>query len=115
MKTFFLKQRPHCLCVPLLALAFVACYLEVFQWMGVRYLSPDSYYSHGCLIPFLSGWLIWREKEQLKQEEATRFLPGLALAILALLVHFVGMVLYIFSLAGFSIPFFNRYRPVSLR
>jgi len=71
--------------------------------MIVRFGGVDSYYSHGYLIPFIVAFLIWRKRERLKNMSPTGSKWGLAIIILALLLHLTGTVLYVFSLSGFSI------------
>ena len=71
-----------------------------------RYISPESYYSHGFIIPFVSGYLIWQKREKLSKESAKKSWWGFFLIILSVLVHIAGTVLYIFSLSGFSIFLF---------
>ena len=68
-----------------------------------RYLSPDSYYSHGFLIPFVSGYLIWLKREEIETVQARTSWFGFALVIFAALVHLFGTAVYIFSVSGFSI------------
>ncbi len=57
----------------------------------------DSYYSHGILIPFVSGYLIWQKKDQLKNIPVQESRLGLP-------VICAGVLLYLFS-ALFRINF----------
>ena len=66
-------------------------------------MNPDSYYSHGFLIPIVSGFLIWQKRRELKEEIPTFSAPGLFLIITGMLAHITGTILYIFSVSGFSI------------
>lgn len=68
-----------------------------------RYLSQDSYYSHGFLIPFISGYLIWLKREELVDIKIKTSWIGLALVLFAALIHLFGTAVYIFSVSGFSI------------
>ncbi len=82
---------------------FIASYHETLAWMYGRYTSPESYYSHGFLVPFVTAYLIWRKREQLGNEPATFSWWGLVLTVGGLLVHVFGTVIYVFSVSGFSI------------
>jgi len=68
-----------------------------------RYISSDSYYSHGFIIPFVSGYLIWLKREELKATQVSTTWFGFCLVILAALLHLFGTAVYIFSVSGFSI------------
>ena len=81
------------------------CYADVLQWMLNRYMSPDSYYSHGFLIPFVSLFLIWRERVRLQEVDSNHFQLGFIIVCLSLLLHVVGTILYIYSVSGLSLFF----------
>ena len=66
-------------------------------------MGADSYYSHGFLVPFVSGYLIWLQKEELAQVQKKRSRVGLLLIVTAILIHVFGTAIYIFSVSGFSI------------
>ncbi len=82
---------------------FIIGYYDIFQWMYGRYMGADSYYSHGFLVPFVSGYLIWLKKEELAQVQKKGSWIGLLLIITAVLIHIFGTAIYIFSVSGFSI------------
>lgn len=42
-------------------------FLPTFSWMVDRWTAPDSYYSHGFLIPFVSGFIVWKKKHLLRE------------------------------------------------
>ncbi len=92
------------LCAVVLLL-FVIGWYDVLTWMHDRYISPDSYYSHGFIIPFISGYLIWMNKEKLKTEKIEMSWFGIILVVFAVFLHITGTILYIFSISGFSILF----------
>ncbi len=66
-------------------------------------MGADSYYSHGFLVPFVSGYLIWLKKEELVQAKKSGSWLGLLLIVTAVLIHVFGTAIYIFSVSGFSI------------
>ena len=88
-----------------LLLIFAICYHSILTWMYSRYMGFDSYYSHGFIIPFVSGFFIWQKRQQLKSMTPEISWWGLIIIIFAVLLHIIGTILYIFSISGFSIFF----------
>ena len=82
---------------------FIYAYHETFLWLYERYTNPDSHYSHGFLIPFVSAYLIWNKKDQLRQVIPSSSRAGLILMILSLLIHVGSVWTHIFFTSGFSI------------
>jgi len=87
-------------------LLFIACYHDVLGWMYGRYMGSDSYYSHGFIVPFVSAFLIWQKRNELRVTAVEFSWWGLILILVAALIHIAGTILYVFSLSGFSIFFF---------
>lgn len=58
--------------------------------MYFRWMEADSYYSHGVLIPLVSLWLVWRERQRLWELPRGSWQPGLALVALAVLLYLYG-------------------------
>jgi exosortase A len=88
--------------VTIIALSAIG-YYDTLQWMYGRYMGVDSYYSHGFLVPFVSLYLIWLKKEELKTAEKNGSGLGLLLIVSAGLLHVFGTAIYVFSVSGFSI------------
>ena len=82
---------------------FIYAYHGTFLWLYERYTNPGSHYSHGFLIPFISGYLIWKRKNQLGEVVPSSSGVGLALMVLALLIHVGSVWTHIFFASGFSI------------
>lgn len=59
----------------------------------------DDNYSHGFLIPFISGWIIWTNRDRLLTlREQPRHLAGgilMVVAVLLLLAGLIGSVFYV--------------------
>ncbi len=87
------------------AILLAFTYKVTFLWMYERYTGADSYYSHGFLVPFISLYFIYQQKDQLNQTEQKANIAGLFVILFALLLHLVGTILYIFSISGFSLLF----------
>jgi exosortase len=82
---------------------FLYSYWNVFLWMYGRFTAEDTYYSHGFLVPFVTGYLIWRKREKLRSlpEDSSGF--GFLLVLLGLLIHVCSTLFFVFFPSGFSI------------
>ena len=76
----------------LFAIAAVAAILPFAHVLGDLYniwnLKPE--YSHGVIIPVLSAFLIWRQREELRSLPFTGSWSGLWLIALGLVLRFIG-------------------------
>jgi exosortase len=81
---------------------FLFAYVPTLMWMWDRWFARDSYYSHGILIPFVTGYFIWQEKEALKKMVVKESRLGLPILVLGLLVYMVSSILRINFTSGFS-------------
>ena len=77
-------------------------YVPTFIWMWDRWFARDSYYNHGILIPFVTLYLIWQRKEELKLIEPNRSVWGIQLIILGVLIHVLSSLFRIYFTSGFS-------------
>lgn len=82
---------------------FIFAYNSTFLWLYERYINPDSHYSHGFLIPFVSGWLIWQKRNELRVLRTSGSIIGLYLLGIALLIHIGSVWTHTFFTSGFSI------------
>ncbi|ADK86444.1 eight transmembrane protein EpsH [Desulfarculus baarsii DSM 2075] len=55
-----------------------------------RVWADDPNYSHGFLVPLISAWLLWRDRQELARLAAGPDWRGLTLVIAALLVYLLG-------------------------
>ena len=82
------RFSPRQLVVGLLFIAaFAALFWPTFRWMAERFNAHDSFYSHGWLIPFASGWLIWHRRERFRCAPVAPSYRGLALLIPWIVLH----------------------------
>ncbi len=95
--------RLHAIFLVVITALLVAAYYDTLLWMYGRFIGADTYYSHGFLIPFISGYFIWQRRKHLKTLPITSSRWGLALTIAALLLHIGGTIIYIFSISGASL------------
>ncbi len=74
----------------------IALVLVVFwdnlHWL-VRTWSADEFYNHGFLIPIISGYLIYRKWDHLKQLPRVNFYGGIAVILAAVSLHLVATYL----------------------
>lgn len=82
---------------------FVLVYHQTLLWMYGRFISVDSYYSHGFIIPLVSAFLIWQKRETLNKVEIGHSKYGLLLIVASLVIHLISSLFYIYSSSGFSI------------
>ena len=100
-----LNNKYHIIFSPLILILFAACYHTTLSWMYGRFMSSDSYYSHGFIIPLVVAFLIWQKRIELKNEPATISYWGLLIILFAVFLHLAGTIIYVFSVSGLSIFF----------
>ncbi len=83
MHTLFKTHKKHFIALGL----FLAAYYPTFLVMWHRWFAADSYYSHGILVPFVSIFLVWQNKEELKKVIIKESPWGLRLIIAGLILY----------------------------
>ena len=81
---------------------FLLTYTPTLIWMWDRWFARDSYYSHGILIPFVVGYLIWQERESLKKIKLKESRWAIPLIILGILIHILSALFRIYFTSGYS-------------
>jgi exosortase len=85
---------------PLLISAFLLLiYFPTFRWLVQSWLH-DPNYTHGFLIPLVSGFMIWRKRHELQRAGPSDI--GVVVLALGFSVYIVGFVWNIRSLSAFS-------------
>lgn len=87
--------------LPFVAL-FILLFWPTFTWLAERFDTHDSFYSHGWLVPFASGWLIWLRRAQLQACRVRSSFWGLSLLIPALLLHLPAIWWRLHFVSGFA-------------
>jgi exosortase len=87
----------------IILILIILIYFSTFVWLFERYIACDTYYSHSFLVPFITAFLIWRKRGQLKNIELKYNFWGLILICVALLIHTLSMAAEVFFISGFSI------------
>jgi exosortase len=95
----------HIFGLAVIGVLIAIAYKLTFLWMYDRYMGADSYYSHGFLVPFVSLFFIFQQRDRLRQTEQKTSMIGVYIIFFALFLHILGTILYIFSISGFSIFF----------
>src|SRR5437764_900875 len=78
--------------VILLALT-AAVFYPVFTWMYERWSAPDSYSSHGFLVPLVSGLIVYWQRNQLRAEPRRPSVWGLPILAFGLIVFVLSGLL----------------------
>lgn len=94
----------------LLAGLFMLTYTPTLLWMCERWMAKDSYYGHGILVPFISGYIVWqiikkRQEEIKKSAKKYEFTPsntGLIFIIAGLFIHIISAWMRVYFSSGFS-------------
>src|SRR5262249_45289662 len=88
------------------ALVVGACLLWAF-WPTLADLvqtwNTNPQYSHGFLVPFFAGFLLWMRRDRLKVEELSPSFWGLALLGAGVLLRLAGNYYYFISLDAISL------------
>lgn len=86
----------------LLAGIFILTYIPTLFWMWDRWFSRDSYYSHGILVPFVTGFLIWQRRKELALIQPESCRGGMPLIITGILIHILSSLFRVYFTSGFS-------------
>jgi len=78
----------------------VIIYWPTLRWLVNAWISND-YYSHGFLVPLVSGFFIWTKREYLKTREPSAI--GIILLVLGALLYISGFFWQIRVLGGLSL------------
>jgi len=96
------KKNSDIFLASVLILSFILCYYPTFLWLHYKYSLEESYFSHGYLIPFVSAYLIYAMRNELARIPRSSSPAGLAVIVLALVIHILGVLGDINFVSGFS-------------
>lgn len=77
-------------------------YTPIFIWMWGRWFTRDTYYSHGILVPFVTLYLIWQKREELRKIPKKRAPWSLALLAVGIALYLVSTILRIYFPSALS-------------
>lgn len=89
--------------IPAIVVLIILIYKNTFFWLYERYNAPDTYYSHGFLIPFIIGYLIWTKRKELTDIKVSETFLGPVLIVIALIGHIFAAVMNVNFVSGFSL------------
>ncbi|HXT63344.1 MAG TPA: exosortase [Pyrinomonadaceae bacterium] len=98
-----------------IAAALIFLYFSVLTKLGRDWWSDENY-SHGLLIPFIIGFIVWQERKNFTEQNANAIWPGVALiafGVFGLWAGTAGAELFVqraslvLMLAGIAIYFFG--------
>ena len=87
----------------------ILVYYPTFGWFWYRWFRSDSYYSHGPLIPFVSGLLIWLKRGSIPLPKPGEGIKGgklgISLLIFGLSMHLLSAWMRVYFSSGLSLLF----------
>lgn len=86
-------------------LLFLATQLPVLKNWWAVWNEPDSYYSHGPLVPAIAAFMIWTNRNKLADTPVRNSWLGLALLIAFLPIHAIGLLMGFRALYGVAFFF----------
>jgi len=102
MKNKIFKNHIHEI---IAATIYLLAYVPTLIWMWDRWWARDSYYSHGILIPFVTGFLIWQKREDLASIKKIGSVWGMPLIVTGMIMHIFGSLMRVYFISGFSMLF----------
>ena len=88
--------------VILTGVVFVLAYIPTLMWMWDRWFARDSYYSHGFMVPVVTGYLIWQMKDELSKVSFKESVWGMRLIIAGVILYFLSSLFRVYFSSGFS-------------
>lgn len=81
----------------------IAAYFPTLKWMIERWDEPESYMTHGWLIPPICLFLLWQERGTLRRAPGGGSMAGLYLILLGLAFHLVAGMADVSSISGLTL------------
>jgi exosortase len=86
----------------LLGLVIIA-YIPAFIWMIDRWSSAETYYSHGFLVPLISGFIIWQKRKELNKLKIQPLNSGWLFFGAGIAIHAISALWQVSFSSGFSL------------
>ncbi len=77
-------------------------YVPAFEWMIDRWQAADTYYGHGFLVPFITGYIVWLKRNKLKELALKPTGWGWPILVVGVVVLMLSAVWRIYFSAAFS-------------
>ena len=81
----------------------IVAFLDPLAWMVDRWRAPESYYSHGFLVPLVVLFIVYRERFGLADHPVTHTWVGLGLMLGGLFILLLSGLLSVFFTAAFGL------------
>jgi len=79
-------------------------YIPTFEWMIQRWSVKDTYYSHGFLVPFISGFIVWLKRKTLATlKQSPTLLWGWLIFGSGIFIHTLSALWRVYFTSGFSL------------
>lgn len=85
------KQKIEVIKISVIGILFLILYFPTFH-MFIYDWNNDDNYSHGFLVPFIVGYLVWTKKEQLQKLQPKPSNQGLVMLLSGLLIYLIGTI-----------------------
>jgi len=97
-------SRPWLAVWPVVALAILVglIFSDHLVWLVKRWWNSE-YYGHGFLIPIISGYLIYRKREQIRELPRAGFYGGIVVILASLALHYVATYVDVHFPSGFAL------------
>jgi exosortase D (VPLPA-CTERM-specific) len=95
------KLAPQLIALAAAAVAMVLVFENTFTYLYGQWQREE--YSHGFLVPLVSGYLLWQRREQFAQLNLRTSWAGVALALLGLAIYFLGSLASITTLDTYAL------------
>jgi exosortase len=82
--------------------AFGLFYYDTFSWLVGSWIN-NEYYSHGFLVPIISGYIIWNLRKELATTEKKQSQTGLAILAVGILLQGIGVLWTVRFISGISL------------
>ncbi|MEN6371665.1 MAG: exosortase/archaeosortase family protein [Armatimonadota bacterium] len=79
-------------------------YLFPFKWWWGEWWRDESYYSHGILIPIMSGFIIWFNWNRIKKIHIEPSIWGFVIILPMLFLNYKAQVSSLASIGGITFP-----------
>ena len=77
-------------------------YYNTFKWLVESWIN-NPYYSHGFLVPIISGYIIWKMRKGLAGVERKESQKGLVIFIIGLILQGIAVLYVVRFLSGLSL------------
>jgi len=102
-----MAKRNNLIIFSITGILFLILYFPTFIWMWERWMAKDSYYGHGILVPFISGFIAWQifknKKSAIEKDNPSNL--GIAFIALGLATHLISAWMRVYFSSGFSMLF----------